>query len=73
MNQYTAEELEEAKRSIASTLSKCEKALRKLQPGTSQHTLTTRRIKAFQISLELIDMALTGSETDRSEHPDTTL
>ena len=42
--EYTVEELLEAKRSIASTLSKCE--------------LTARRIKAFQISLSLIDQAM---------------
>lgn len=56
--EYTVEELLEAKRSIASTLSKCEKALLKLTPGGPQHTLTVRRIKAFQISLSLIDQAL---------------
>ena len=40
---YTPEELAEARRSIASTLSKCEKALEKLRPGSSAHTLTVRR------------------------------
>lgn len=59
MNTYTTEELLEAKRSIASTLSKCEKALLKLQPGKSQHTLTARRIAAFRIALELLDQELT--------------
>lgn len=58
MAAYTMEELLEARRSIASTLSKCEKALLKLQPGKSQHTLTARRIKAFQISLDLIGREL---------------
>lgn len=58
MSVYTTEELLEAKRSIASTLGKCEKAVLKLTPGKSQHTLTVRRIRAFQISLELIDQAL---------------
>ena len=48
---YTKEELAEAKRSIASTLGKCEKALLKLTPGKSQHTLTARRIAAFRIAL----------------------
>jgi hypothetical protein len=37
---------------------RCEKALEKLTPGKSQHTLTARRIAAFQIALELIDRAL---------------
>ena len=54
----TTEELIEARRSIDSTLHKCEKALLKLTPGKSQHTLTARRIKAFQIALELIDREL---------------
>ena len=58
MNAYTTQELLEAKRSIASTLSKCEKALLKLTPGRSQHTLTVRRIAAFQVALELIDREL---------------
>ena len=58
MSTYTAEELTEARRSIDSTLHKCEKALLKLTPGKSQHTLTVRRIKAFQIALSLIDREL---------------
>lgn len=58
MNAYTIEELSEAKRSIASTLSKCEKAILKLEPGKSQHTLTARRISAFRLSLDLIDREL---------------
>ena len=58
MSTYTTEELIEAQRSIDSTLHKCEKALLKLTPGKSQHTLTARRIKAFQIALELIDRKL---------------
>lgn len=64
MSIYTADELLEAKRSIASTLGKCEKAALKLTPGKSQHTLTIRRIRAFQISLELIDQALKDAETE---------
>lgn len=58
MTGHTKDELLEAKRSIASTLGKCEKVLLKLQPGKSQHTLTVRRIAAFRIALELIDQAL---------------
>lgn len=60
MNTYTTEELTEARRSIDSTLHKCEKTLLKLTPGKSQHTLTARRIKAFQIALALIDRELEG-------------
>lgn len=58
MDTYTKEELLEARRAIASTLGKCEKALTKLEPGRPQHTLTVRRIRAFQISMDLIDRAL---------------
>lgn len=57
---YTREELAEARRSIDSTLRKCEKALEKLRPGTSPHTLTVRRIRAFRIALALIDGRWTG-------------
>ena len=47
-------DLHEALRSIESTLSKCEKAVTKLREGTSQHTLTIRRIDAFRIAITLI-------------------
>lgn len=62
---YTPEELAEARRSIDSTLRKCEKALEKLRPGSSSHTLTVRRIRAFGIALELIDR-----EMERGAGPD---
>lgn len=62
---YTAEELAEARRSIDSTLRKCEKALEKLRPGSSAHTLTVRRIRAFRIALVLIDR-----EMERGTGPD---
>ncbi|MNP77307.1 hypothetical protein D3C76_1747110 [compost metagenome] len=51
---YTKEELEEALQAIASANSKGEGVLPKLKPGSSQHTLTVRRIKAFSITTELI-------------------
>ena len=67
---YTPEELAEARRSIASTLSKCEKALEKLRPGSSAHTLTVRRIRAFQIALALIDREMErGAGPDEEERP----
>lgn len=68
---YTPEELAEARRSIASTLSKCEKALEKLRPGSSTHTLTVRRIRAFQIALALIDREVEHAKdsTDEEERP----
>ncbi|MDL2324336.1 hypothetical protein LJC61_04200 [Ruminococcaceae bacterium OttesenSCG-928-A16] len=62
MEKYTEEELKEALRAIISTIGKCEKVLPKLKPGTSQHTLLTRRIKAFYIAADLI-----ARETDRPE------
>jgi hypothetical protein len=58
MDNFTKEELGEALRSIASTISKCEKVQPKLPPGTSQHTLLVRRIKAFQIASVLIEKEL---------------
>jgi hypothetical protein len=47
-------DLREALRAIDSTISKCEKAIAKFSEGTSQYTLTKRRIEAFRIATELI-------------------
>jgi len=58
MEDYPKEELEEALRAIASTISKCEKVLPKLKQGSSQHTLLVRRIKALCISAALIEKEL---------------
>ena len=55
---YAREELQEALRSIQSTIGKGEKVLLKLREGTSQHTLTTRRVKALQIAITLITREL---------------
>lgn len=55
---FTAVELSDALRAIESTISKCDKVLPKLKPGTSQHTLLVRRIKALQISSTLIKQEL---------------
>jgi hypothetical protein len=62
MAEYSKPELQEALRSIASTIAKCEKVLPKLNLGTSQHTLLTRRIRSFQIASALIAQALKKSE-----------
>lgn len=62
MSAFVKAELEEAARSIESTLHKCEKALEKLKPGTPQWTLTHRRIKAFRLSLALIARELEGTD-----------
>lgn len=58
MEKYSKTELEEALKSITSTLDKCEKVLIKLHTGTPQHTLTTRRVKAFRISIALLQREL---------------
>ncbi|RWX02556.1 hypothetical protein EPI11_04890 [Flavobacterium cerinum] len=60
MKKYTKEELEEALRSHASTISKCEKAFLKLKENTAQRTLLSRRIKALYISVDLIERELSG-------------
>jgi hypothetical protein len=58
INNFTKDELEEALRSIVSTIGKCEKVQPKLKQGTSQHTLLTRRIKALDIASALIEKEL---------------
>ena len=62
---YTTEELSEARRAIDSTLHKCEKALEKLRPGASSHTLTGRRMRAWQRAL-----ALSAREREGGAGPD---
>ncbi len=58
MLSYSKEELEEALKAIVSTISKCENALPKLKQNSAQRTLLKRRIKALQISVELIEREL---------------
>ena len=60
MAAYAREELEEALRAIVSTINKCEKALPKLKENSAQQTLLKRRIKALQISVDLINRELSG-------------
>ncbi len=57
---FSPAELGEAHRAIASTLGKCEKIVPKLRPGTAQHTLLDRRIRALEIALALIERELAG-------------
>jgi hypothetical protein len=52
--QWTADELREALRSLASMIGRSEKAQMKFSPGTSQYTLARNRIKALRIASELI-------------------
>lgn len=55
MNNYTKEELEEAKTALTSTLCKCEKIQESKKLGASQQTLLDRRIRALRLSLSLIE------------------
>lgn len=71
MKNYTEEELREALRAIISTISKCEKVQPKLKPGTSQHTLLVRRIKALVISRELIEGELSEVTRGTAKNSDT--
>ena len=61
---FTRRELEEALGALASTISKCEKAEPKLKPGSSQHTLLVRRIKALRIATILIQRELDACSSD---------
>lgn len=54
MENYTKDELQAARRAITSLPQKCEKALDKLEPGKSRHTLTKNRIQALRVSSGLI-------------------
>lgn len=56
---FTRDELEEALRALDSLIGKCEKVQLKLREGTSQHTLTKNRLKAFYIAKALITKTLT--------------
>jgi hypothetical protein len=49
---FTKEDLEEALRAIASTISKCEKAQPKLRHGSSQHTLLVRAPYRLRVDQE---------------------
>jgi hypothetical protein len=51
-------ELAEARRALVSLLGKCGKALPKLEGSKSQHTLMARRIRAFEVSIALIDQEM---------------
>lgn len=58
MKNYSKRELEEARVTIISIISKCEKVLEKFSDTTPQRTLLLRRINALVLSRELIDNAL---------------
>jgi hypothetical protein len=58
MPEYTSDELKEALRAIASTVSKIEKVREKDTLGSSQRTLIERRLKALNIATDLIQAKL---------------
>ena len=66
--EYTREELQEAKRQIASTLHKLRETIRTLeakenaQRYKSQIPLARRRVEAFTIACDLIERVLSGAE-----------
>lgn len=65
MDRYTADELQESLRPIASLMSKSEKAQQKLVSGTWQHTMLQDNLKALHIASELMSKK-TGDMDDFS-------
>ena len=63
MNAPTADELQEARRPLASLLSKSEKAQQKLAAGTWQHTRLGDTVNALRIALALLDNAPCRTES----------
>jgi len=57
MQEITVEELNEAYKSLLSTLHKCEK-IDVMKLGKSQQTLLARRIAALKVALTLIEREL---------------
>lgn len=58
-----------ARRALSSTLQKCAKAALSQRPGSPQDTLLKRRIRAFEISLELIDRELEEDGEETGQDP----
>ena len=58
MDAPTADELQEARRPLASLLGKSEKAQQKLASGTWQHTMLRNNIKALRLALALMNKEL---------------
>ena len=55
---FGSEELAQAQVAFANLIARVEKVLPKFAPGTPQHTLAVRRIRAFEIAEHLIQTAL---------------
>ena len=60
MNHYTKGDIEKALAPISSLISKSEKAQKKLEKGTWQHTMLGNNLKALYIALPLLTKALSG-------------
>jgi hypothetical protein len=66
MSQYSKQQLEEAKTSLASTLCKCKKIQEGGRLQSSQKTLNDRRVNALRLALVLIEKELEESHGDNS-------
>jgi len=62
VDNYTADELQEALRPLASLISKSEKAQQKLAPGTWQHTMLRDNLKALHIASALMNKETSDSD-----------
>lgn len=63
MENLTADELQEARRPIASLISKSEKAQQKLAPGTWQHAMLQDNLKALHVASALLNKEARGSDS----------
>lgn len=61
MDDLTPEDLEEVLRPLVSLISKSEKAQQKLKPGTWQHTMLSKNLKALHLAVAL----MTGGEAKK--------
>ena len=67
MNRTATDELQEALPPIASLISKSEKALQKLIPGTWQHTMLQENLRALHIAFALMKGRTNGADVPRRE------
>lgn len=57
-DEFTPDQLQNARRAFASMIGKTEKAQAKFSPRTSQHTLQRNRLKALRIAVAVITAEL---------------
>src|SRR3990172_6732345 len=62
LDNYTTDELQEARRPIASLISKSEKAQQKLAPGTWQHTMLRDNLKSLHIASALMNKEIDDTD-----------